>query len=184
LSPDGTTCTDVDECIEGMHSCSQICVNLEGSYRCACKTGYQLNKGTCEDINECESQLSSQCDHSCVNSVGSFSCVCNFGYRMAEDGRHCIDINECDTDNGSCDDICVNTEGSYFCQCSTGLNLTQDHHSCIGSKHDSHCILGHHGCQPVCNHSTCRCAPGFRLSSSGKLCIGMCAFLKKPVNAV
>ena len=41
---------DVDECIEGMHSCSQICVNLEGSYRCACKTGYQLNKGTCEGI--------------------------------------------------------------------------------------------------------------------------------------
>ncbi|XP_007431962.1 epidermal growth factor-like protein 7 [Python bivittatus] len=34
--------TDVDECASGRHGCSQLCVNLAGSYRCACHPGYEL----------------------------------------------------------------------------------------------------------------------------------------------
>ena len=33
---------DVDECRTGAHSCQQTCLNQIGSYRCACRNGYQL----------------------------------------------------------------------------------------------------------------------------------------------
>lgn len=39
-------CVDVDECVEKMHNCDQrleSCVNLVGSYRCACKWGHTWN---------------------------------------------------------------------------------------------------------------------------------------------
>ncbi|XP_073696992.1 epidermal growth factor-like protein 7 [Garra rufa] len=41
--------TDVDECKEGHHRCSQKCVNTEGSYRCVCQDGFSLaeNEITC-----------------------------------------------------------------------------------------------------------------------------------------
>lgn len=46
-------CVDVDECLDGLHSCDperEACVNLEGSFRCACRWGYVWNstKGFCE----------------------------------------------------------------------------------------------------------------------------------------
>ena len=40
----------------------------------------------------------------------------------------CIDINECDFNNGGCDGNCENTEGSYICLCPTG------HHSLDGTS--------------------------------------------------
>lgn len=33
---------DIDECLEGTHSCSQICVNNPGSYSCGCNSGFSL----------------------------------------------------------------------------------------------------------------------------------------------
>ncbi|KAJ8977379.1 hypothetical protein NQ317_001979 [Molorchus minor] len=42
-------CVDVDECATGAHSCDQkleACVNLEGSFRCACKWGHVWNDQT------------------------------------------------------------------------------------------------------------------------------------------
>ncbi|KAG8142109.1 hypothetical protein E2320_006735, partial [Naja naja] len=35
--------TDVDECATGKHGCSQLCVNMAGSYRCTCRPGYELH---------------------------------------------------------------------------------------------------------------------------------------------
>ena len=35
------------------HNCSQICVELEGSYNCSCYTGYELQ----EDGVACEGNL-------------------------------------------------------------------------------------------------------------------------------
>jgi len=56
---DGFECTDIDECALNLHECDQKCVNVPGSYRCACdeKQGYELNA---EDPT----------GHTCVISVG------------------------------------------------------------------------------------------------------------------
>ena len=35
--------SDVDECSEGRSNCSQLCVNVDGSYKCNCSSGYSLH---------------------------------------------------------------------------------------------------------------------------------------------
>ena len=35
--------SDIDECIEGTHDCSQICINTVGSFICRCNSGYELD---------------------------------------------------------------------------------------------------------------------------------------------
>lgn len=53
----------------------------------------------------------------------------------------CIDINECDSDNGGCNQTCVNTIGSYYCECGDGFSLHNDSHGCNGNDHHSvYCI--------------------------------------------
>ncbi|KAL4447912.1 hypothetical protein ABPG75_005131 [Micractinium tetrahymenae] len=42
---DGHTCADIDECALHIDGCDQICVNTQGSYRCACNKGYTLHGG-------------------------------------------------------------------------------------------------------------------------------------------
>ena len=34
---------DMDECVDGSHSCSHICENTQGSYSCSCHSGYHLS---------------------------------------------------------------------------------------------------------------------------------------------
>ena len=43
---------DIMECMMDGHNCSQICVELEGSFNCACYLGYDLQEGgiTCEGM--------------------------------------------------------------------------------------------------------------------------------------
>ncbi|RWS16465.1 low-density lipoprotein receptor-related protein 2-like protein [Dinothrombium tinctorium] len=40
-------CEDINECENFGHNCSQICENLEGTYSCECKEGYQLFEERC-----------------------------------------------------------------------------------------------------------------------------------------
>lgn len=44
---------DIDEC-QDPDVCSQLCVNLEGSYKCECETGFQLDPLTkaCKAVGE------------------------------------------------------------------------------------------------------------------------------------
>ena len=44
----------------------------------------------------------------------------------------CVDINECQTDNGGCTQTCDNTDGSYQCSCWKGYELNDDNHTCVG----------------------------------------------------
>ena len=40
------------ECMMDGHNCSQICVELEGSFKCSCYSGYKLQEDevTCEGM--------------------------------------------------------------------------------------------------------------------------------------
>lgn len=38
--------SDVNECEQGSHSCSDICVNTIGSYYCDCPLGYELESSS------------------------------------------------------------------------------------------------------------------------------------------
>lgn len=52
-------CNDVDECEAGLHRCSQICTNYNGSYACSCREGFTLSDtltGVCK-YNEPEVTL-------------------------------------------------------------------------------------------------------------------------------
>ena len=46
--------TDIDECINGTHNCSQICTNTAGIFMCGCNEGYKLNfdNVTCNGMYE------------------------------------------------------------------------------------------------------------------------------------
>ena len=35
---------DIMECQDGLHNCSQKCIELEGGFSCACNEGYNLQK--------------------------------------------------------------------------------------------------------------------------------------------
>ncbi|XP_075905464.1 nidogen-2 isoform X12 [Nelusetta ayraudi] len=87
---DGRNCYDVDECAEGLAPCGAHaqCVNLPGSHRCQCQSGYELgfDGRTCVDVDECSS---SPChvNARCLNGLGSFQCQCQYGF--AGDGFSC-----------------------------------------------------------------------------------------------
>ncbi|XP_072894885.1 mucin-like protein [Hemitrygon akajei] len=43
LKGDGLKCFDLDECLENISSCEQICTNVIASYNCSCYEGYTVN---------------------------------------------------------------------------------------------------------------------------------------------
>uniref|UniRef100_A0A8C8SUF0 Fibulin 7 n=1 Tax=Pelusios castaneus TaxID=367368 RepID=A0A8C8SUF0_9SAUR len=77
------TQTDVNECevykLEGApRLCMHACINIPGSYRCSCPSGYKLlgDGKSCEDIDECGLSLHN-CTRgvTCINTGGGFQCV-------------------------------------------------------------------------------------------------------------
>jgi hypothetical protein len=81
LDGNNRTCSDINECI-GAVMCSQLCLNINGSYACHCSSGYTLSDDgyTCIDDNECleaaidDDELCIEVEY-CHNLPGSFECV-------------------------------------------------------------------------------------------------------------
>ena len=47
-------CEDIDECATGQHQCSQLCTNLNGTYSCSCRQGFELSdnrSGVCKALD-------------------------------------------------------------------------------------------------------------------------------------
>ena len=60
-------------------------------------------------------------------------CGCRAGFRLQEDGRTCLDVDECEVEDICGHGDCLNLEGSYTCSCHkgySGQHLCQDIDEC------------------------------------------------------
>ncbi|KAE8586619.1 hypothetical protein XENTR_v10021718 [Xenopus tropicalis] len=125
---DGRDCTDVNECEVGFTRCGQntVCVNLQGSYRCECASGFTLsgdghNCILASLINPCEdgSHTCNRDTSRCVpRGDGVFTCECFPGFNKS--GEDCVDVDECTEHRCHPDASCTNTLGSFSCRCNSG----------------------------------------------------------------
>jgi len=108
---------DIDEC-SGTNGCSPngLCTNTDGSYTCACKTGYDGNGFTCSGNH-------------LFFSFSLFFFLFSFFFsrivNILSITDQLIDIDECSTNNGGCHATlatCTNTIGSRTCACKTGYS--------------------------------------------------------------
>ncbi|KAM4699918.1 prolow-density lipoprotein receptor-related protein 1 isoform 2-T2 [Discoglossus pictus] len=124
------------------------CTSTEG--RCndtffLCKNGKCIpehllcdNNNDCEDssdeincfVNECLSKRLSGCSQECEDQKIGYKCRCRPGYRLKDDGKTCVDIDECTT-TYPCSQVCMNSIGSYRCICADGYEArANDTKSC------------------------------------------------------
>uniref|UniRef100_A0A670IUS4 LDL receptor related protein 1 n=1 Tax=Podarcis muralis TaxID=64176 RepID=A0A670IUS4_PODMU len=76
-------------------------------------------------INECLNKKLSGCSQECEDLKIGYKCRCRPGFRLKDDGKTCIDIDECTT-TYPCSQICINTHGSFKCLCADGYLLKPD----------------------------------------------------------
>ncbi|XP_068736603.1 uncharacterized protein [Montipora capricornis] len=95
-------------------------VNCSSCHKYSCKKDYDECQGFSHDCPE---------NATCINNDGSFTCRCTSGYSY--DGRNCLDIDECSSEN-KCNKnaTCTNTVGSYNCTCKKGYE--GDGRNCSG----------------------------------------------------
>jgi fibulin 1/2 len=89
----------VDECGDPVANTCQSqtgggqCINLPGTFRCNCPSGFDFDEPArrCVDVDECQRWAGHSCSLQarCENTVGSFRCICNAGYRLGPDQRTC-----------------------------------------------------------------------------------------------
>ena len=66
------------------------CINTEGSYKCDCPPGYQVDEsGTeCLDLDECDNDL--MCQYGCQNMIGGYRCECPIGFQQHYYWYQCV----------------------------------------------------------------------------------------------
>lgn len=83
----------------------------------------------------------------CSELPGGYKCECNPGFRLADDGRSCDNLDECQSDNGGCSQRCRDTLGSFICSCLEGYTLSIDTRTCLDINE---CKNRNGGCSDLC----------------------------------
>ena len=156
------------------------CTDNDGSFTCACNTGYgTTNKGVlCTDTNECQTGVDT-CDKTfgtCTNTAGSFTCTCNSGYTTDDNGVTCTDVIECGVSD-TCDAlnaICSDGGGSFACTCKPGYSTSNDGVECndideCGTGVDN-CDSTRATCTNIAGSFTCACNSGYTTNNEGITC--------------
>uniref|UniRef100_A0A8D0H854 LDL receptor related protein 1 n=1 Tax=Sphenodon punctatus TaxID=8508 RepID=A0A8D0H854_SPHPU len=76
-------------------------------------------------VNECLNKKMSGCSQECEDLKIGYKCRCRPGFRLKDDGKTCIDVDECTT-TYPCSQKCINTLGSYKCLCIEGYKVKSD----------------------------------------------------------
>uniref|UniRef100_A0A183UQD6 Nidogen n=1 Tax=Toxocara canis TaxID=6265 RepID=A0A183UQD6_TOXCA len=162
-------CEDMNECLSRPSVCPEtdadICRNLNGTFACECRSGYQKPKGckdktkcACENINECRTGIKKDgvvkraCGYGakCTDIPGSFTCKCAPGYDGDPYGAGCKLLDAClarNPCNNNTED-CKAVGKESFCVCKIGFLKTA-----TGECVKNPCLENKGGCGA---NATCR----------------------------
>ncbi|TSK53727.1 Fibrillin-2 [Bagarius yarrelli] len=174
---------DMNECLD--NPCKNgACINTDGSFRCECPFGYNLDYTGIECVDTDECSIGNPCGNgTCTNVVGGFECSCQEGFEPGP-MMTCEDINECTVNPLLCAFRCVNTFGSYECMCPAGYVLREDQRMC---RDQDECSEGLDDCESrgmVCKNLIgtfmCICPPGMTRRPDGEGCMDLNECRTKP----
>ncbi|KAK5853306.1 hypothetical protein PBY51_007104 [Eleginops maclovinus] len=143
------------------HKCT---VNPNFESTCYCPAGQTVNpanKVTCEVVAN-DPCLPLRCAHACFkNERDSYECMCNQGYKLAQDGRTCVDFNDC-RDERQCPGenfVCVNHIGGFECVCRDGYKPIGDQCVDVDECASAPC---EHMCDNTPGSYACSCYDGYK----------------------
>lgn len=161
-----------------------LCISVEGSFECACNSGWSGDGHTCDDIDECIIDVPDHCPDTatCTDFDGGFSCECKSGFTTDATTTPitCNDIDECTDGNHTCDKvngICTNNDGSFECTCKDGWAAIGGIASTICSNVDECLLPNLNNCDvnAKCSDNdgsfTCACLDGFTGDGTDGNCV-------------
>lgn len=160
------------ECDEGYQSESLQLYCSEGEWDGKEPLCNKLEGFEADEDDKCSPEEAARCEQDCHADKG---CQCRPGFVLHQDGKSCLDFDECEDNNGGCEQICSNRPGTALCSCRSGFTLAEDGRSCTD---DNECILnnGHGPCQDVCENipggyvCSCPSVIGTSLAADGHSC--------------